>query len=148
VGQQEELTSLPIKDLFYRLKTCFVIVMDLKPPYMQPHMVNKAYTAIQETGLFVTICLDWYAMTSDRWIDLKDHFTEAYDYETYLVTSAGSLAQHGYASNVLTLRLPMPGEPVDTDSLNTICDGCVSHTTTFNTQAHTRETRSAALGPP
>ena len=52
---------------------------------MQPQMVDKVYTAIQETGLFSTACLDWNVMDIDRWSDLKDHFTEAY--EAYLVTN-------------------------------------------------------------
>ena len=85
---------------------------------MQPQMVDKVYTAIQETGLFSTACLDWNAMAGDRWIDLKDHFTKAY--KAYLVTSTGSLAQHGYANNMVAPGLPMPGVPVDDNSLNTV----------------------------
>ena len=54
-------------------------------------MVNKAYTAIQETELFATACLDWNIMASNRWIDLQDHFTKAY--EAFLVTSIGSVVQ-------------------------------------------------------
>jgi hypothetical protein len=104
-----------------------------KPPYTQLQLIDKAYTAIQETGLFATACLEWNVMESDRWIDLKDHFTEAY--EAFLVTSAGSAAQHGYASNMLAPGLPMPGGTADDDSLNTIRDGFASHTMAFNAQA-------------
>ena len=81
-------------------------------------MANKAYTVIQETGLFSTACLGRNTMAGNRWIDLKDHFTEAY--EAYLVTSAGLLAQHGYASNMVAPDLTMPGVAADDDSLNTI----------------------------
>ena len=59
-------TSGPIKDLFFCLETCFIIVVVLKPPYMKPQMVNKAYTAIQEMRLFAIVCLDWNAMGSNR----------------------------------------------------------------------------------
>ena len=80
-------------------------------------MVDQAYTVIQETGIFLTACLGLNIMASNRWINLKGHFTKAY--EAYLVTNAGSSTQHGYASNMVVPGLPMSGMPADNDSLNT-----------------------------
>ena len=106
-------------------------------------MANKAYTVIQETGLFSTACLGRNTMAGNRWIDLKDHFTEAY--EAYLVTSAGLLAQHGYASNMVALGFPMSGVPTDDNNLNTIRDGFASHTMAFNAQAQRQGDKISGL---
>ena len=62
-------------------------------------MVDKAYTVIQGTELFVTACLDWNAMASDRWTDLKDHFTKAY--KAFLIIDLGPTTHHGYARNMV-----------------------------------------------
>jgi hypothetical protein len=90
-------------------------------------MVDKAYTATQETGVSATVCLDWNVMESDRWVDLKDHSTKAY--KAFLVTSAGSTFQHEYSSNMLASSLPVSGGDTDEDSLNTIRYVFSSHTT-------------------
>ena len=47
-----------------------------KPPYMQPQMAEMAYTVIQETGLFMTACLDCNITGGNMWINLKDHSTK------------------------------------------------------------------------
>ena len=111
-------TSLPIDNLFFCLNTCFFVAMVSKPPYMQPQMAEMAYTVIQETGLFMTACLDCNITGGNMWINLKDHSTKTYD--TLLVTSTGSNAQHGYTRTMLSPGLPMSGPPADSSSLNTI----------------------------
>ena len=79
--------SLPIEDLCYRLKMCFVVVVVSEPPCTRQHKygIPRPTRPFQERGLIVIVCLEWKAMASDRWINLKDHFTKAY--EAFLVTS-------------------------------------------------------------
>ena len=80
----------------------------------------------------MTACLEWNSLASQRWVNLKHHFTKAY--EAFLVTGAGMATQHGYASNMLALGLPMPGVTVNDDSLDTIRDGFNVHTMAYNAQ--------------
>ena len=126
-------TSLPSKDFSFRLETCFVSTVVLKPPCTPPRIVDKVYTAIQETGLFSTACLDWNALTSQRWVGFKDHFTEIY--VAVLVTGTGSAAQHGYTNNMMAISLHISGGSVDDDSFKTMCVGFTAHTMVFDAQA-------------
>ena len=108
-------------------------------------MVNKAYTTVQEMRLFATTCLSWNVIASDRWINLEDHFTNAY--KAYFVTSSGFLVQHGYTNTMLAPGLPVPGGPMDNNSRNTLNDDFASHTMAYNAQAQCQCDKSVASGP-
>ena len=55
-------TDQPIMHLFLRLKECFMTMMATKPEYMMVQLVNKAYTAILQTGQYKTLCAEFKGM--------------------------------------------------------------------------------------
>ena len=59
-------------------------------------VIDKAITAITETGLYHTALLEWngFDPANQTWPELKSHFTEAYD--LLQRSGAGTSAAHGY----------------------------------------------------
>ena len=59
---------------------CYVLSVDEKPANTQDHMIDKAVTAIQHTGLYTTAILEYQSFSTENknWAELKNHFAEAY----------------------------------------------------------------------
>jgi hypothetical protein len=45
---------------------CFAIATVSKPMYTHYRVADKTYTVIQETGLYVTVCLQWNVSVGNR----------------------------------------------------------------------------------
>ena len=56
----------PIGLLFDRLEDCYVLSVAAKPTYTQDQMINKALTAIQQTGLYPTAILEYQAFATEN----------------------------------------------------------------------------------
>ena len=76
-------------------------------------MVDKAITAITETGLYQVAILEWNSFDAEHmtWPELKAHFTEVYDLPQR--SGAGTATDHGYHQGNNTLD-------IDDDSLGSI----------------------------
>ncbi|KAL7483519.1 hypothetical protein ACHAW6_009166 [Cyclotella cf. meneghiniana] len=91
--------SEPIEAFFDRLEECYKVAFLAKPPYMMEQMIDKAIIAIQDTGLYSTMLLEWEGFEANNkiWYELKLHFEEAYG--LCLASGGGTAAAHGYVNN-------------------------------------------------
>ena len=68
-------TDQPIMHLFSRLEEYFMIIMATKPEYTMEQLVDKAYTAILQTGQYETPCTEFKGMLPENqsYPTLKEH---------------------------------------------------------------------------
>ena len=85
-----------VEDYFGRLEDCYITAIIAKPPFTMEQMIDKAMTAITETGQYHVAILEWNGFDAENqtWPELKAHFTEAYD--LLQRTGAGTARDHGY----------------------------------------------------
>ena len=48
--------------LFARLEECYMVAMSTKPAYTMDQLINKAYMAILQIGLYETPCAEYRGM--------------------------------------------------------------------------------------
>ena len=74
-------TDQPIMHLFSRLEECFMIAMATKPEYTIEQLVDKAYTAILQTGQYETPCAEFKGMLPENqtYATLKEHMLQAFE---------------------------------------------------------------------
>ena len=84
------------------MEDCYVIAAISKPAFTMEQMLDKALTAITETGLYHLAILEWngFDATNQTWPEMKTHFTEAYD--LLQRSGAGTAKTHGYHQGNLT----------------------------------------------
>ena len=65
----------PIMELFSRLEECYMVAMTTKPAYTMEQLIDKAYTAILQTGLYETPCTEFRGMNAKNqtYSTLKEH---------------------------------------------------------------------------
>jgi len=105
----------PLEKLFDRLEDCYVKSIVMKPPFTMEQMLDKAKLAVQRTGLYTTVMLEWDAIleVNATWLEFKLNFAEAYD--SRIRTRAGTTSDGGYHGTFNTVE-----EYPDNDSLASI----------------------------
>eukprot|EP00804_Cyclotella_cryptica_P024020 CCRYP_020051-RA/>CCRYP_020051-RA protein AED:0.50 eAED:0.38 QI:0/-1/0/1/-1/1/1/0/399 len=89
----------PIEALFDRIEDCFIFALICKPEFTMEQIIDKAIVAIQLTGLYETVLLEWsgFAEANKTWQQLKLHFEEAY--KLRLASGQGTASTHGYVNS-------------------------------------------------
>ena len=49
----------PVETLFDRLEECYILALRNNPAYTTKQILDKAKTAVEQTGLFSTALLEW-----------------------------------------------------------------------------------------
>ena len=97
-------TDQPIMHLFSRLEGCFMIAMATKPEYTMEQLVDKAYTAILQTGQYETPCAEFKGMLPENqmYSTLKEHMLQAFELRLQMGISGqpGGQSFHG-ANNTM-----------------------------------------------
>ena len=64
--------------LFTRPVKCYMVAMSTKLAYTMDQLINKAYTAILQTGLYETQCMEYKGMEPENqtYATLKEHMEQ------------------------------------------------------------------------
>ena len=91
----------PIMHLFSRLEECFMIAMATKPEYTMKQLVDKAYTAILQTGQYETPCAEFKGMLPENqtYSTLKEHMLQAFELRLQMGISGQPGAQSFHGAN-------------------------------------------------
>ena len=77
--------------LFTRLEKCYMVAMSTKPAYTMDQLIDKAYTAILQTGLYKTRCVEYKGMETENQTSatLKEHMMQAFELRLQMGTAGG-----------------------------------------------------------
>ena len=75
--------------LFTRLEKCYMVAMPTKPAYTTDQLIDKAYMAILQTGLYKTPCAEYKVMEpkNQTYATLKEHMMQAFELRLQMGTS-------------------------------------------------------------
>ena len=67
-------------ELFSRLEECYMVAMTTKPAYTMEQLIDKAHTAILQTGLYKTPCTEFCGIDPEHqtYAMLKEHMMQAF----------------------------------------------------------------------
>ena len=128
-------TDQPIMHLFSRLEECFMIAMATKPEYTMEQLVDKAYTAILQTGQYETPCAEFKGMLPENqtYAVLKEHMLQAFELRLQMGISGQPGGFHG-ANNA-----------TDDDSIGAITESLSHMQMANNASARTINENMAAM---